>query len=97
MEEAAPVPVAGRSALQSLQRALLPALLPEVEGLPLSARHLPGEDGDRMCVLESMGNEICSCTALGGVAPASLAAVGCVTLHSCSPPTTAQCRPSQQR
>jgi anti-sigma regulatory factor (Ser/Thr protein kinase) len=38
----------GGSALLQLQRALLPSPLPEVEGLPLSARYLPGGAPDRL-------------------------------------------------
>ena len=43
MDEAAPATAAGRSALLELQRALSPTL-PAVDGLPLSARYLPGKD-----------------------------------------------------
>jgi anti-sigma regulatory factor (Ser/Thr protein kinase) len=46
VEEAAPAAPAGRSALLWLQQALLPTPLPEVDGLPLSARYLPGVDDD---------------------------------------------------
>lgn len=36
----------GRSALLQLQQALLPARLPEIDGLPLTARYLPGGTPD---------------------------------------------------
>lgn len=44
VEEEAPAAPAGRSALLWLQRALLPTPLPDVDGLPLSARYVPGDD-----------------------------------------------------
>lgn len=48
MEEPAPAASAGRSALLWFQRALLPTRLPEIEGLPLAARYLPGARADRL-------------------------------------------------
>ena len=48
MEEVATARHAGRSALLWLQRALLPTRLPVVEGLPLTARYLPGNEPDRL-------------------------------------------------
>lgn len=48
VEEAAPAPPAGRSTLLWLQQVMLPTLLPDVDGLPLSARYLPGDDDDRL-------------------------------------------------
>lgn len=48
VEEAPPASPAGRSTLLWLQRALLPTLLPEIDGMPLSARYLPGEGDGRL-------------------------------------------------
>ena len=48
MDEQAPAGSSGDSALLQLQRALLPSRLPEVEGLPLTARYLPGGLPDRL-------------------------------------------------
>jgi anti-sigma regulatory factor (Ser/Thr protein kinase) len=47
VDEAAPATAAGRSALLELQRALSPTL-PAVDGLPLSARYLPGKDAGQL-------------------------------------------------
>ena len=48
VEEVAPAKPAGRSALLWLQRALLPTGLPDVDGLPLGARYVPGAGEDRL-------------------------------------------------
>ena len=48
VEEVAPAKPAGRSALLWMQRALLPSGLPDVDGLPLGARYVPGAGEDRL-------------------------------------------------
>ncbi len=46
MEDGTAADRGGRSVLLQLQRALLPARLPEIDGLPLTARYLPGGTPD---------------------------------------------------
>jgi anti-sigma regulatory factor (Ser/Thr protein kinase) len=48
VEDPAAADSGGRSALLQLQRALLPARLPDIDGLPLTARYLPGSGPDRL-------------------------------------------------
>ena len=48
MEDPAAADSGGRSALLQLQRALLPVRLPDIDGLPLTARYLPGSGPDRL-------------------------------------------------
>jgi anti-sigma regulatory factor (Ser/Thr protein kinase) len=48
VEDPAAADSGGRSALLQLQRALLPVRLPDIDGLPLTARYLPGSGPDRL-------------------------------------------------
>ena len=48
MDEEAPAGSGEDSALLRLQRALLPSRLPDVDGLPLTARYLPGRSPDTL-------------------------------------------------
>lgn len=48
MDEQAPADGRGDPVLLRLQRALLPSRLPRIEGLPLTARYLPGGSPDRL-------------------------------------------------
>ncbi|MFL6128758.1 MAG: SpoIIE family protein phosphatase [Mycobacteriales bacterium] len=48
MAEHAPVGARGNPVLLQFQRALLPSRLPQVDGLPLTARYLPGGSPDKL-------------------------------------------------